>query len=90
MRHTFRATSRFTPLGVYPGDRVTIDEDHPDEFEIQGRRPANYGLILGGLLGGELVDETPDRTAGETQELIRLVAGLPRPRRPRPPLRLLL
>lgn len=89
MRYTFRATRRFAPLGLYPGDAITIDEEHPAYFCVERHLPASYGLILGGLLGGELEDPTPSRTAAETTELVRLVAGLPRPTLLRPPLRLL-
>jgi hypothetical protein len=90
MRVTFHAVQPFAPLGLEPGYRVTVSDEHPGEFEIRYRIPANYGLVLGALLGGELVDEVKDRRAEEIRELIRLVAGLPipRPERVDRPLRL--
>jgi len=89
MRVTLHAARRFAPLTLLPKHRLTISDEHPDYFEVSYRVPANYGLVLGALLGGELVDEAPERPAAEAVELVRLVAGLPRPIPRRPPLRLL-
>lgn len=88
MHYTFTTTRRFPLFGLFPGDTLTISDEHPDYFLVERRLPANFGGVLGGLLGGELEDTSPERTAEETQELIRLVAGLPQPRLPRPRLRL--
>jgi hypothetical protein len=89
MRFSFHAAHPFKPFNLLPGHKLTISDEHPGWFEVSYRVPANYGLALGALVGGELVDRETGRAPAEVADMVRMVAGLPRPNPLRPQLRLL-
>jgi hypothetical protein len=77
MRYTFRCTRPYGPLGLSINDRVTLDTEHPEYFEVVRHIPADADALATSIADGSIVDEFVERPPEQVEELVYLVNGLP-------------